>query len=276
MSKLKEKDYQYVYDAISESSAIQNLIKKIINDESAYKGLHDTRETENLRLQISQLQSQIQQKNNELERYKELYNQAKSRLEDYERQKSQAENLKEKEKDYKSKITELENSLDISERNERKISSELETTKKTVNTLKKRFEEPIKYLEMYKSLSYSVRNGLENVISDKNEISFIASCSNENNLSSIWEYAKDISNDSDCDDFRILSQIFDYFFDIFNDSLPEPKYSRDDVELGDYLDDDYYDRCPRSATSGDITEIILRGYRSENTGEIIHKSLVKA
>lgn len=29
MSKLKEKDYQYVYDAISESSAIQNLIKKL-------------------------------------------------------------------------------------------------------------------------------------------------------------------------------------------------------------------------------------------------------
>ena len=156
------------------------------------------------------------------------------------------------------------------------LSAELQSTNEMMQGLKKQFETPMKYLELYRSLSSSVRSGLENVIMDCNEITFIASCSKESSLSSIWEYIKEISEDSDSGDFKALNLIFDYFFEVFNVSLPEPKYERDDVEIGDELDDEYYDRCCGSSTSGEITEIILKGYRSRNTGKIIHKSLVKA
>lgn len=175
-----------------------------------------------------------------------------------------------------SEIEHLESTVDNLRKEKDALSAELQSTNEMMQGLKKQFETPMKYLELYRSLSSSVRSGLENVIMDCNEITFIASCSNESSLSSIWEYIKEISEDSDSRDFKVLNLIFDYFFEVFNASLPEPKYERDDVEIGDELDDEYYDRCCGSSTSGEITEIILKGYRSRNTGKIIHKSLVKA
>lgn len=282
MGKLKEKDIQYVYDAISESEMIQNLIRKIA-DSSGNRNTGNT-ESERLQSQISSLQSRLQQANESLEQYKNFYIHAKPELEKNEKMQKEIENFKSEISDYEADIHEksteiekLRTALDKANNKNNELLSKLKTAKENADRLKKQFDTPINFLDMYRELSDSTRSGLENVISDKNEITFIASCSNENNLSSIWEYTKDISGDSSyADDFKILSRIFDYFFDVFNDSLPDAKYIRDNVEPGDYLDDDYHDRCAGSATSGEITEIILRGYKSKNTGRIIHKSLVKA
>ena len=52
-------------------------------------------------------------------------------------------------------------------------------------------------------------------------------------------------------------------------------YARDSVEAGYSFDDDKYDRCTGSATSGKITQVILRVYKSVNTGAIICRSLVR-
>lgn len=284
MGKLKEKD---IYDVIYESKAIQKLIREIVNnstDTPMQKGLSNAEETEKLHSQIAQLHTQLRQANAELEQYKNSYVQVTQKLKEYDRLKNEVDALKSREEELKldlqkktSTIRKFENSIETINNRNSQLLSELETAKETINHLKKQFEEPINYMNMYKSLSDCTRNGLENVISDKNELTFISSCSDENNLDAIWEYAKDISNDNTyVNDFKSLIGIFNYFFDLFNDSLPEPKYIRDDVKLGDYLDDDYYDRCSGSATSGEITEIILRGYRSINTGRIIHKSLVRA
>lgn len=282
MGKLKEKDIQYIYDAISESEMIQNLIRTIA-DSSGNKNTGNA-ESERLQSQISSLQSQLQQANKSLEQYKNFYIHAKSELEKNEKMQKEIENLKSEISDYEAdmhekstEIKKLRTALDKANNKSNELLSKLKIAEKNADRLKKQFDTPINFLDMYRELSNSTRSGLKNVISDKNEITFIASCSNENNLSSIWEYTKDISGDSAyADDFKTLCRIFDYFFDVFNDSLPDAKYIRDNVEPGDYLDDDYHDRCAGSATSGEITEIILRGYKSKNTGRIIHKSLVKA
>lgn len=277
MGKLKDKDIHYVYDAISESKEIQELIIKIVNQNAitSHTGLTDTKEENNLRSQISQLQSQLQQANENLAQYKDLYNRAKTKIDDYDYQKSKVSELEAELQKKQSKISKLENAIEELNQEKSELSANLKSVDGIINSLKKKFETPAKYLEMYRSLSYAVRSGLENVVSDKNEITFIISCSNEHNLLSVWEYAKGISNDYDGSDFRTLSLIFDYFFDVFNESLPKPKYERDDVEAGDCFDDDLHDRCFGSATSGDITKVILRGYKSKNTGKIICKSVVK-
>lgn len=277
MGKLKEKDKQYVYDAILESEDIQKLIIRIVNQNitTSRTELTDTKEENNLRLQISQLQSQLQRTNKSLAEYKNLYISAKPKIDDYDYQKNRVSELETESNKKQLQIDRLENTINGLQQENNKLSADLKSAEKTIDSFKKTFEKPAEYLEMYRSLSYSVRNGLENVINDKNEIMFIVSCSNEHNLSSVWEYLKGISNDYNSEDFRKLSQIFDYFFDVFNDSLPEPKYERDDVENGDDFDDDLYNRCFGSATSGDITKVILRGYRSENTGTTICKSVVK-
>ena len=332
MSRIKEKDIQYVYDVLLESPEIQNLIRKIANGNMpihpASVKNDDCIEEANLRSRLSNVPLQLKETTEELEKYKNFYQQTRPKLERYDSLKTEVGNLRNekdilsvelqstkeelekyknfyrqaqpkleryrsledevadlhrREQNYVSRLEEngseiehLESTVDNLRKEKDALSAELQSTNEMMQGLKKQFETPMKYLELYCSLSSSVRSGLENVIMDCNEITFIASCSNESSLSSIWEYIKEISEDSDSRDFKTLNLIFDYFFEVFNASLPEPKYERDDVEIGDELDDEYYDRCCGSSTSGDITEIILKGYRSRNTGKIIHKSLVKA
>ena len=287
MSRIKEKDIQYVYDVLLESPEIQNLIRKIANGNMpihpASVKNDDCIEEANLRSRLSNVPLQLKETTEELEKYKNFYRQAQPKLERYRSLEDEVADLHRREQNYVSRLEEngseiehLESTVDNLRKEKDALSAELQSTNEMMQGLKKQFETPMKYLELYRSLSSSVRSGLENVIMDCNEITFIASCSNESSLSSIWEYIKEISEDSDSRDFKTLNLIFDYFFEVFNASSPEPKYERDDVEIGDELDDEYYDRCCGSSTSGDITEIILKGYRSRNTGKIIHKSLVKA
>lgn len=332
MSRIKEKDIQYVYDVLLESPEIQNLIRKIANENmpihpapaknddcieeanlrprlsnvplqlketteelEKYKNFYqqtrpkleryDSLKTEvgNLRNEKDILSAELQSTKEELEKYKNFYRQAQPKLERYRSLEDEVADLHRREQNYVSRLEEngseiehLESTVDNLRKEKDALSAELQSTNEMMQGLKKQFETPMKYLELYRSLSSSVKSGLENVIMDCNEITFIASCSNESSLSSIWEYIKEISEDSDSRDFKALNLIFDYFFEVFNASLPELKYERDDVEIGDELDDEYYDRCCGSSTSGEITEIILKGYRSRNTGKIIHKSLVKA
>lgn len=276
---VKEKDVRYFVEVIKQSLEVQELIRHIAagGDVPSIPRTSDGEsETERLRAQISGLKTQLEQADGQLKKFQELYRQAKLQLDRYAGLQDELAGKKSELEQKESEIVQLNDSIRTLESEKAQLSSELKRAKEEANSLKSRFELPAKYFELYRKLSGTLRAGLENVICDKNEITFIVSCSNENNLSSIWEYAKDISNDPENEEFKILVQIFDYFFDRFNESLPEPKYTRDDVEIGDYLDEDKYDRCCGSATSGDITEIILRGYQSRNTGRMIHKSIVKA
>lgn len=287
MGKIKDKE---LYDVIKESKLLQELIREIANTSVAENKVNspnividNSREIEQLNSKIRELQMQLNNANNKIAMYSNLEAQLKMKTEENESLKADVLRFKSNEENYKSdihskelKLSEFQNMLNqVSDKNT-ELLSKLEAADKTIDTLKQQFDMPVYYLKLYKALPESVKNGLEDVIIDKNEITFIASCANEDNLTLIWRYIKDMSVSSEhIDDFKTLSQIFDYFFDVFNSSLPETKFVRDDVEIGDYFDDDDYDRCAGSSTSGNITEIILRGYKSVNTGNIIQKSLVR-
>lgn len=282
----KEKDIQYIYGLISESPEIQDLIIRIVKNDlsaSVTNRNDDSQKIKELKSNLELSEAKLREANEALKQYKDHYYRLKPKADKYDILLNEIDTLKKDVEKYRSdcqsylsEIRSLEQNIDSLKRDKAKLSNELMSAKETVQTLKKQFEGPAKYFEMYKTLSVSVRRGLENVINDRDQIAFIVSCSCEKNLSSIWEYIKEISADTDSNDFKVLSSIFDYFFDVYNASLSEPKYKRDDVKIGDDLDDDYHDRCSGSATSGEIKKIVLKGYRSVNTGKIIHKSLVKA
>lgn len=285
MGIFKDKDTQRIYEVISESKEIQKLIRKIVSEENnnfCPEENNSSSEISELRYQVSQTKSQFQRASDELETYKNFYNKSKEKVEKYDALVRTCKQYEDSISYYKSERTEkdaeiekLKNSIVTLEDRNKGLTTELALEKENVTKIKKQFESPIRYLELYRGLSSSVKNGLENVINSDNEIAFIVSCSNEDNLSSIWEYAREISNNDKSRDFEVLTAIFDYFFDVFNSSLSEEKYIRDDIEIGEEFDGDYLDRCYGSSTSGNISEIIIRGYKLRNSGKIVHKSLVK-
>lgn len=285
MSKIKDKDIDNVYNAISESPKIQELIRNIASANSkSYTGqmIDRSNEVKDLRNQLSKVEIQLRDSNENLKIYKEFYDRSKFKVDKYndlakkiDLQKNDFEKCEVELTKKEKEIEKLKCNISSLENEKNNLSNELESANKTIEILKKKFETPITYFKLYQGLSDSVKSGLENVISDKSEIAFIVSCSSEENLSFIWEYIKDISNNIESKDFIVLNDIFDYFFDVFNESLPEARYKRDDVEIGEDFDEDIYDRCSGSSTSGEITKVVLKGYKSRNTGKIIHKSLVK-
>ena len=189
--------------------------------------------------------------------------------EENERYKSKAIEMNEENKNLKVKIAEL-----MTEN--RKRDGELKEAHKSIQEYRDIFKLPIDYLNMYRSLTDFTKKGLSNVICDKNEVLFIASCSDANSLKKIWEYTKEIiSSNTREDDIEKLKKIFDFFFDIYNQSQPEPVYRRDVVNVGDEFDNDIHIRSFDGGVSGNITDVLLCGYSSVNTEKPICKSLVK-
>lgn len=171
----------------------------------------------------------------------------------------------------------LQRNYQILESKEKNAANSLRKVQAEAEQLKERFSEPIEYLNKYRSLSEDVRTGLSDIICDKNEVLFIVSCSTSERLGAIWDYIKKALSDQARTEYEVctLNEIFDYFFNVYNSSLSEPMYIRDNVENGDPFDDDMYSRYPGSSTSGPISKVMLKGYRSNNTDKIIRRSLVR-
>lgn len=237
--------------------------------------------------QLSQCQSEYQQVVSEMQKYKSFSAQLQSKCSNLETDKSRlASRLSYLESDLKKaedeleaneqRFREYEREKAELEKNERSLSAKLKDADEKIRLLKERFSSPVILLDRYKSLPASIRTGLSDVICDKNEVLFIASCSTPDHLKAIWTYTKKLAgSNGDANGVDILKEIFDYFFEVFNSSLREPMYVRDSVEAGYLFDDDKYDRCTGSSTSGKITQVILRGYKSANTGTIICRSIVR-
>ena len=271
--------------AVQDSTAMSNT--NITQSDDAKPGLFDKRK-------ISSLEANIEQLNGKLALCQNEYRQAVSRLQECENHFSQLQSkcrsLEADKSNLECKVSHLEDDLKkakdeleanehrsgVLERENSSLTSKLEVANEKIRSLEERFSEPIAMLARYRSLPASIRTGLSDVICDKDEVLFIVSCSDPDNLKAIWNYTKRLTGSSgDTYTVEVLKDIFDRFFEVFNSSLREPMYARDNVEAGYSFDDDKYDRFPGSSTSGKITQVILRGYSSVNTGAIICRSLVR-
>jgi len=292
---------EILLELLDTSSALRERIKSICSGEQSENSNLASKPQKQLNFLEKRKADELVQANYNLKRYKDLYEKLNSKLSEYEREiesiKRDNKNLKYECDRYYSEIINKENEnaelksaincernkndelyseLKVIKENNNELYNELEIANETVKKLNAKFKEPVNYLNLYRGLPESIRDGLYNVISDSNEIVFIASCTAEDNLKAIWNYIKDIIGDNyNRKDIDTLKNIFDYFFDVYNNSLSKPKYIRDDVNIGDYFDDEYYDRASGSLTSGPIKEIMLAGYKSRNTGRTVCKSLVR-
>ena len=277
-----------VLNLLDTSLAIQRKIRSICSKEPTAMSDPNLESTiEQLRSQLSQCQGEYRQATSEIQEYKNFSAQLQSKCSSLETDKSNLESkVSRLESDLKKAKTEQEASrqrfVDLERENNRlkevehSLASKLEDADKEISILKKRLSNSAILLDSYKSLPASIRTGLSDVICDKDEVLFIASCSTSEHLKAIWTYTKRLAgSNGDANSVDILKEIFDYFFDVFNSSLREPMYVRDSVETGYSFDDDKYDRCPGSSTYGKITQVILRGYKSVNTGAIICRSFVR-
>lgn len=108
MSRIKEKDIQYVYDVLLESPEIQNLIRKIANGNMPIHPApvknDDCIEEANLRSRLSNVPLQLKETTEELEKYKNFYRQAQPKLERYRSLEDEVADLHRREQNYVSRL----------------------------------------------------------------------------------------------------------------------------------------------------------------------------
>lgn len=237
------------------------------NDEfvKRYNSLND--ECKNLQKKHNELKSENEGLQSEVSSYLTKLQDKEKELGDLQRN---YENLETQCNEKESEI------VNIGEK-EKNTANELEKSKREVNSFEERFSKLIEHFKEYKSLSNDVRTGLSDIVCCNNEVLFIASCSAPERLMAIWDYIKRAIIDGTRTERDIcsLSKVFDYAFNIYNSSLNHPMYTRDNVKEGDYFDEDRHIRYPGSKTSGKISQVVLKGYISNNTGKIIRCSLVR-
>ena len=258
----KEKNAEeYFLNLLDRSPAIQKKIRQICSYQPESTDYRE--KTESLEATVRQLKNQLA----EMQKYKQYSERLEEKC-----HKLETENNSLK---YKLQDTEEDSErLEAENKRLKEIGQNLATSFKQttheLESLQECFSESVILLKKYRTLSVSIRTGLSDVICDKDEVLFIASCTSPEHLKSIWSYTKRLANNNgDIDGIQVLNEIFDHFFDVFNNSLREPMYIRDNVEIGCLFDDDKHDRYTGSNTSGRITQVILKGYNSANTGKKI-------
>lgn len=156
---------------------------------------------------------------------------------------------------------------------EKEISKNL---KSKIDRYHNNFQESIQLFHKFSTIPDDIRESLSNTISNESIILFIISCSQYRNLESLWDYTKSMYiNNEETETLKILKDIFYYFFGRYNSLYEEIAYEFDDTEEGDYFDDDKNIKGYNSASSGKITKVLLKGYKSVNTGNYIRKSVVQ-
>lgn len=151
---------------------------------------------------------------------------------------------------------------------------QLQSATKETAYYKNAFGELISIYSSYLELSNATRRSLLNIISAKDMLAFVVSCSEYDNLQRLWDYNKTLAVSGTADELDTLVKVFDFFFEKYNSSRQEPRFIPDSTRPGDLFDDEEHIRGCGSKVSGRISEVVLRGYKNAVTGRIEKKSVV--
>lgn len=175
-----------------------------------------------------------------------------------------------------------EKSREISEieKENKNLHNEIESVKKEsilplqkkLNFYREQFENQIKVYTLYKSLSPRAIKSLENIFKGDSIDTFIACGIQEDNINSLWYYIKNEIIEERDEDIDSLKIIFEYFFNLY--IVPNDYYISQDVKIGDRFDTSTHIAHSKGKASGEVKEVLLRGYLNKNTKKVINKSVV--
>lgn len=150
----------------------------------------------------------------------------------------------------------------------------VEEARKVKSRYEKGFGQLDTYYRMYLQLGEAVHEDLVRVLSPKSPETFLCWGVQWGNIEALWafldinlsmgKYPQDI--------LEVLGKIFDYFFELYREM--NGNYERLDTKAGDEFDEDFHKRSSNSLVTGQISQVLLRGYRG-TANKKIKKSVVR-
>ena len=158
------------------------------------------------------------------------------------------------------------------------LSRQLETVYKEKESAEKqlaeRFAEGWEVYQTFLKLNAEVREN-SGFRAEKFE-TFICKGAQRNSLDGIWEAALDCKRAEKIDDARIFWNVFEYFVQLVNFAFGDNFIEILNTQIGDRYNTDIHSTSgTNSSTQGVVREVILAGYRNNNSKKIVKKSNVR-
>lgn len=243
----------------------RDKIKKLKEEIDSIK-----RENESLKEQFKSVNSQLEQENEERKKLNEIIIKEKIKTAELTKQ---IEELHSELIDKANEIKEKDKKIcELSKSNEN-LNSEKKKVIQEKNFYEKCFSNIVKYYKKYSELDSVIKQELNSVIKSDSPELFFASGIQWENIEALWQFISYKFSDYSKSNSDILIDIFRYFFEKYNEIYN--LYEMMTVNIGDEFDEDFHTRGNNSRVSGNISEIILPGYKNIRNHKIVQKSIVR-
>lgn len=239
----KNKEVEYIIKQNNEKiKELKEKGKVAIKERDIYK-----KNIEDLKIESNQKINKLKEKINNLE--------------------IQNNNLMQKISSMKNENTDLNNKLFLASENIIELNNR-------IAFLDNKYKELENVYSKFNNLSDDTKVGLSGIFKNIDNIDLFLFCGAEyDKLEMFWEFIKNaIINEQHKDDIDNMNYIFDYFFDRYNKVVNEI-YERIEVRPGEEFDTEYHIR-KGNKPSGEISRVMLTGFRNRNTKKVIKKTVV--
>ncbi len=252
---------------------IQKVIIDIINNSSETTALASS--NDGAKIPLPTIEKDL---NKEIEMLKGLVEKFKKCFADEENKNIDLlDNLKDKDSELSNLISQketLENDINKLENIKKEMKNSNKELNLKVEFYRNNFEDDLRAYEIYQTLNSSTKSSLDGIFKDSSLQGFIACGIQDKNISSLWDYIQNELRDNSNSDIANLIKIFDFLFSRY--IIAYPIFSIQNVNIDDKFDtDDYIRDNSSNAVSGNISQIVLRGWVNKKTNKIIKKSVVK-
>lgn len=191
----------------------------------------------------------------------------KEKNENIEELKVNLDRLKIQNKDLSTRLTDIE-------KENMNLNNKLSLSSETIEKFNNRYKELEYIYSKFNNLSEDTREGLSGIFKNIDNIDLFLFCGAEyNKLEMFWEFIKNaIVNEQHKDDIDDMNKIFDYFFDRYN-KVANGIYERIEIRPGEEFDTENHIR-KGNKTSGEIKEVLLKGFKNRKTRTVIKKTIV--
>lgn len=145
-----------------------------------------------------------------------------------------------------------------------------------LQTLNERFARGHELYEALDGIDPYLRGLLKGAVPREGFEAFIVGLAQDHSLPRLWEALREaLRKQSSAEDCRTLWELFVYSVALVNAGKAQDIYVIEDVQVGDAFDVERHTLTSDSRAQGNITQVLLPGYRNTYRKTIEYKSLVK-
>ena len=133
-------------------------------------------------------------------------------------------------------------------------------------------------VRLYNQIPDDLHQGLHSLVGDgTNAVTLLVRLSQQDVLMNLWDYTMHqiVHGDLETETIAALARFVEQSLALVNASRPTPLLAVQDIRIGERFQPNDMQKTPESRQQGTVRAVRLQGYRYQETGKLVKKSLVE-